>query len=415
MSDFFQTGVIATLHSLGKPDLEKLESQLERFSTQHPIALVLPALYSEFEGPALEGILAELSKVRYIRQFLISMARTDKKQLERAKQMVAALPGEVRLIWNDGPRVQKLYQTLDENGLNAGPDGKGRSCWMAYGYALAGYQVDVIALHDCDIVNYSREMLARLVYPVVNPNINFEFCKGFYARVSDRMHGRVTRLFVTPLIRSLQSLFGHLPYLVYMDSFRYPLAGEFAMQADLARVNRIPSDWGLEVGVLSEVFRNCSVKRICQVDIADNYEHKHQELSPGDPSKGLMKMAVDIAKAFFRNLSSEGVSFDSGAMQTLLSRYVRTAEDTINRYHADAMVNGLIFDRHEEETAVETFALALKMAAQEFFTDPLGTPLIPNWNRISSALPGFLGALKEAVDGDNAEFVNRNSAVAART
>jgi glucosyl-3-phosphoglycerate synthase len=350
-----------------------------------------------------------------VKQFIVTMARTDKKQLAAAKKRLEVLPGEVRVVWNDGARVQKLYQTLEENGLNAGPDGKGRSCWMAYGYALACQQADVIALHDCDIVNYSREMLARLVYPVVNPNISFEFCKGFYARVSDRMHGRVSRLLVTPLIRSLLSVFGHLPFIEYMNSFRYPLAGEFAMQVDLARANRIPSDWGLEVGVLAEVYRNCALKRICQVDIADNYEHKHQELSQGDPSKGLMKMAVDISKTMFRNLASEGISFDTGRMQTLLTRYVRTAEDTITRYHADAMVNGLVFDRHEEETAVETFAQALKIATQEFFSDPLGTPLIPNWNRISSALPGFLGTLKEAVDADNSELIQRGSAAAARS
>jgi glucosyl-3-phosphoglycerate synthase len=415
MSDFYQTGVVATLHRLGHSNLEQLEQQLERYAEQHPIALVLPALYAEFEKPALDKILAELARVRFVKQFIVTMARTDKKQLADAKSRLAVLPGEVRVIWNDGPRVQRLYQTLEENGLHTGPDGKGRSCWIAYGYTLASQQADVIALHDCDIVNYSREMFARLVYPVVNPNINFEFCKGYYARVSDRMHGRVTRLFITPLIRSLQSLFGYLEFLVYMDSFRYPLAGEFAMQSDLARVNRIPSDWGLEVGVLAEIYRNCSVKRVCQVDIADNYEHKHQELSPGDPSQGLMKMAVDIAKAMFRNLSSEGVSFDQGRMQTLQTHYVRTAEDTITRYHADAMINGLVFDRHEEETAVETFAQALKIASQEFFADPMGTPLIPNWNRISSALPGFLGALKEAVDADNVEFIKRGNAAAARS
>lgn len=402
MSDFYQTGVVTTLHRLGENKLETLEQQLERFAEQQPIALVLPALYSEFERPAMEGILGELSRVRYVQQFVVTLANTDAKQFREVRQRLSVLPGEVRIVWNDGPRVQKLYQTLEENGLHVGPDGKGRSCWMAYGYVLASRRADVIALHDCDIVNYTREMLARLCYPVVNPNINFEFCKGYYARVSDRMHGRVTRLFITPVIRSIESIFGRHPFLEYMDSFRYPLAGEFAMQADLARVNRIPSDWGLEVGVLAEIYRNCSVKRVCQVDIAQNYEHKHQDLSQGDPTKGLMKMAVDISKALFRILSAEGVSFDTGTMRTLQTRYVRTAEDTITRYHADAMINGLIFDRHEEETAVETFAQALQLASEEFFADPLGNPLIPNWNRISAALPGFLGALREAVDTDNA-------------
>ncbi len=417
MADFYQTGAVATLHRLGDHKVETLEQQLERFVQEQPIALVLPALYAEFEKQAMEVILHELSQVRYIKQFVVTMARTTLEQFRDAGRRLALLPGEVRIIWNDGPRVQELYRTLEENGLRIGPDGKGRSCWMAYGYVLASHQADVIALHDCDIVNYNREMLARLCYPVVNPNINFEFCKAYYARVSDRMHGRVTRLLVTPLVRALESLFGYLPFLRYLDSFRYPLAGEFAMQADLARVNRIPSDWGLEIGVLAEIYRNCSKKRVCQVDIADNYEHKHQDLSPSDPSKGLMKMAMDISKALFRILSAEGVSFDIGKMQTLLTRYVRTAEDSITRYHADSMINGLIFDRHEEETAVETFARALKLATDEFFADPLGAPPIPNWARVSSALPGFLGALREAVEADNAEFIEKKaeSLAASRT
>ncbi len=409
MSDFYQSGPVTTLHRLGEHKLEVLEQQLERFAQDQPLALVLPALNTEFENPALDEILAQLCQVRYVSQFVFTLAQTSADQFHEAHQRLSILPGEVRLIWNDGPRIKALYGQLDKNGLQTGQDGKGRSCWMAYGFVLGKHQANVIALHDCDILNYSRELLARLCYPVLNPDLNFEFCKGFYARVADRMHGRVTRLFLAPLIRALESLFGFLPFLRYLDSFRYPLSGEFAMRADLARINRIPADWGLEVGVLAEIYRNCSKKRVCQVDIADAYEHKHQELSPGDPSKGLMKMALDIAKTLFRVLSAEGVTFETGNMQTLLTRYVRTAEDHISRYHADAMINGLIFDRHEEETAVETFARALQQATEEFFADPLGKPLIPNWARVSSALPGFLGALSEAVEADNAECAGKQA------
>jgi glucosyl-3-phosphoglycerate synthase len=149
------------------------------------------------------------------------------------------------------------------------------------------------------------------------------------------------------------------------------------------------------------------------VDIADNYEHKHQDLSSDDPTKGLMKMSGEIAKALFRILSAEGVRFDRGTMLSLLARYGRIAEDTVTRYHADSMINGLFFDRHLEETAAETFAHALKLSSEEFFADPLGAPLIPNWNRVSSALPGFLGALSEAVDADNAESAAHSRPVLA--
>ena len=66
---------------------------------------------------------------------------------------------------------------------------------------------------------------------------------------------RVTRLLVAPLLESLRQILGPLPLLSYLACFRYALAGEFAMRADLARVNRVPSNWGLEIGVLAEVYR----------------------------------------------------------------------------------------------------------------------------------------------------------------
>ena len=31
----------------------------------------------------------------------------------------------------------------------------------------------------------------------------------------------------------------------------------------------------------------------------------------------------------------------------------------------------------------------------------MGAPQIPNWNRVTSALPDFLDALREAVEADN--------------
>jgi glucosyl-3-phosphoglycerate synthase len=403
VSDFYQTGLIATLHRLVDADADPLERDLERFAPQAPLALVLPALHSDFVSPAMEGILQELKQVAYVDQFVLALSRSTHEQFREARDRLRVLPGDVRIVWIDGPRVTRLFQSLEDQGLYIGPDGKGRSCWMAYGYVLAVGRARVMALHDCDIVNYQRYMLARLCYPVMNPNLPFEFCKAYYARLSDRMHGRVMRLLLTPLVRSMSELCGSIRFLRYIESFRYALAGEFAMHADLARVNRIPSDWGLEVGVLAEIYRNCSLKRICQVDIADNYEHKHQDLSTGDPAAGLMKMAVDIGKAMFRILAAEGAKFDGGTMRTLRINYMRTAEDTIARYSADAMINGLHFDRHEEETAVETFAEALRLAAEEFFADPLGAPPLPNWNRVSAALPKFLDTLKEAVEADNAE------------
>lgn len=401
MADFYQTGVVATLHRLGRINLEKIEAELTWYAEERPIALVLPSLYSELEGDALKGILRELKEVKYIKEIVVTLGPASEEEFKYAKEFFSVLPHKTKIIWNTGPRMDEIYKTIERAELPVGEPGKGKSAWMAYGYILSQQKFQAIVLHDCDILTYSRDMLARLCYPVVNPNLDYDFCKGFYARITERLHGRVTRLLVTPLIRSLQKILGNLPILVFFDSFRYPLAGEFSMDVDIARVNRIPGDWGLEVGVLAEVYRNTSLRRVCQVDIAENYEHKHQELSPEDATKGLHKMCVDICKSIFRTLASEGIVFSDGLFKTLFATYVRTAQDMLKRYEDDAAINGLIFDRHEESLAVETFTKGIMTSAETIMENPLGPPLIPSWDRVTSAIPDILNKIRESVEEDN--------------
>lgn len=400
MSDFYQTGVVATFHKLGSINLEKIEAELSWYAQERPIALVLPSLYSELQGDALKGIVRELKEAKYVSEIVVALGPSTDDEFRNAKEFFSVLPQKTSVIWNSGPRLKALYKAIESAGLPVGEPGKGRSAWMAYGYILSQQQFHVIALHDCDIISYSRDLLARLCYPVVNPNLDYDFCKGFYSRVTDRLHGRATRLLVTPLLRSLQKIIGYHPLLVFFDSFRYPLAGEFSMDIDMARINKIPGDWGLEVGVLAEVYRNTSLKRVCQVDIAENYEHKHQSLSAEDSAKGLHKMCVDICKSVFRTLVSEGIVFSSGLFRTLVATYVRTAQDMLKRYEDDAAINGLFFDRHEESLAVDTFTSGIKRAAEAIMEDPLGVPLIASWDRITSAIPDILLQIRKAVEED---------------
>ncbi len=350
----------------------------------------------------MQHIVNELRKVRYLQRIVVAVGRATREQFDRARSFFKDFYTPVTFIWVDGERIQGLLRMLEQKALPAGTDGKGRSCWLAYGAILAARECDVIALHDCDIVNYERQLLARLCYPVAHPNLGFEFCKGYYSRVTDRMHGRVTRLFVTPLVRALESLAPAAPFLEFLDSFRYPLAGEFAMDVNLARVNRIPGDWGLEVGVLAEVYRNCAVSRICQVDLADTLRAQ-----ASGPVRARMPPRVCGAwrptspSPCFAPWPRRGWCSRADHFRSLEVRYVRMAQDTIARYYADAMLNGLKFDRHGEETAVATFARCLRQAAADFVEDPLGLPLIPNWNRVLAAVPEFFELLQDAVERDN--------------
>jgi glucosyl-3-phosphoglycerate synthase len=209
------------------------------------------------------------------------------------------------------------------------------------------------------------------------------------------------RLLVTPLLRSLKIIIGHHPFLTYLDNFRYLLSGEISMDTDLIRRVRIPPDWGLEIGMLAEIFKNSSIKSICQADLCDNYDHKHQEISVRDPDKGLNKMAIDISKSLFRTMAAEGIILDTGVFDTLLSSYQRQAEDAVRHYAADAAINGLAFDRHEEESMVSVFANSIRIAAKAFLADPLGATFISNWNRVQSALPEILRELLVTIQQDN--------------
>jgi glucosyl-3-phosphoglycerate synthase len=400
MSDFFQNGEIATFHRLGKRDFREIEIELEESAKIRPISLILPFIPLEMQGQGLPEIIEGLKAVKYLKNIVVAMGRTDPDDFKKAKEYFSVLPQKPHLVWCTGPRIQKIYSILSENGIELGQDGKGRSVWTAYGYILARNDSQLIVLHDCDVVTYNRDLLARLCYPVANPNIAFEFCKGYYSRVTDRMHGRVTRLFVTPLIRAIKIGLGPNQFLDYLDSFRYILAGEFSMSTELTRRIRIPGDWGLEVGVLAEVHRNCSIKNICQVDLTDQYEHKHQPLSLEDPNKGLLKMGTDIAKCIFRTLASMGITLSNEFFVTLKSSYLRNAQDLIAIYEYNSMINGLVYDRHQESCTAEAFVRCIVSAGQQFLETPMEVPYISNWKRVVKAVPDIFELLVESVAAD---------------
>ena len=404
MSDFFQNGVITTLHELGVRDAKRLESELVGYTRQRPVVLVLPCLYSELQGAALPGILDCLKGVPYLREVVVTLGAAGPAEFRDAVRYFSKLPQKVNVLWNDGPRISALKEEMRAEDLFLGEPGKGLAAWMAYGYALGDEEAYAIALHDCDIVTYDTILLHRLVYPIVNSSLDYEFCKGYYSRVTDRVHGRVTRLVVTPLVRALQKLLGHLPFLVYLDSFRYPLAGEFCMHADVARINRIPSNWGLEIGTLAEVFRNYSTRRVCQADLAISYEHKHQEagIASSHPT-GLVRMAKEIASTVFQALASDGIELPASFFNSLRATYLRCAQDAIRQYGDLAAINGLVYERHVEDTLAEAFGKAVEAAGSDFLANPLGAPLIPTWNRANSAIPDVFARLRDEVAADNAE------------
>ena len=231
MADYAQNGVIGTLHNLRTKTTEELEDELVEYSQETPMTLLLPSLYSELEGPALGPIVEHLTRAKYLSEIIIGLDRADERQFAEARRFFDRLPQKHTILWNDGPRLKELDAFLLEKGINAGELGKGRNVWYCMGYFLAAGKSKAVALHDCDILTYHRSIPARLLYPLVHPTFNYQFCKGYYYRAAaGKLHGRVVRLLVTPFIQALRQTLGRIEYLDYMGSFRYALAGEFSMR-----------------------------------------------------------------------------------------------------------------------------------------------------------------------------------------
>ena len=405
MSDFSQNGIISTLHDFGTKSTVEIEKELLSFSKQRKMELILPCLYSELEGTALPKIVKEISKTKYLDHIIVGLDKANSKQAKKAWKFFKKLNIPFSILWNDGPGLKKLDLELKKKDLSPNELGKGRNVWYCLGMCIARDSARSVALHDCDIKTYDRRMLAKLFYPVVNPTYNFEFCKGYYPRIaSNKMNGRVARLLVFPLLTALEKTIGKSDYLEFMKSFKYPLAGEFSFRRNVLPELRISSDWGIEVGILSEMQRSFSPQNICQVDLADTYDHKHQILSIDDETKGLSRMSIDIIKTFIKKLATQGNTFSREKFRSLKATYYRSALDLIDIYRTDAEMNGLKLDTHTEEKTVELFARNIMKAGEAFILNPMDTPFIPTWSRVKSAIPDFLKRLEQVVNEDNKKY-----------
>jgi glucosyl-3-phosphoglycerate synthase len=419
MGEFQQAGSITTIHGfydLFEPEdyLSRLESKLMEFSRHAGIGLLLPSLYTEIHVPkVLDNIIRQINQVDYLCSVVVALGGTSRRrEFKEAREYFYRLKKknrDVKVIWVEGARIQKIFGKLKEQKISPGVPGKGQSVWITMGYMFAKEQCEVIALHDCDIATYDRLLLGRLIEPTANPNNDFEFCKGYYARISPtemEMKGRATRLFVAPFVEALTRITHHSAhheledFFRYHRVFRYPLAGEFSFLTRLGKALNIAYDWGLEVSTLSEVHERLTPKKIAQIDLCKNYEHKHQKLSEKDPAGGLHRMIVDIAKFYLNHLRSHGMPVDDAFIDMLQRTYHSIALTFVKSYSDDAESNGLRYDRHQEELTVSYFRDFVGTAWEEAKKEKEGTQ-IPSWNRVIYSVPDIYGDLIDAVEADN--------------
>jgi glucosyl-3-phosphoglycerate synthase len=401
MADFYQHGTIATLHRLGNPDYKSIEEEMGSLARTSPLALVLPCHARDLKSTALAEIIAELCDARFLSHVTVGLDGGDASHFDLALRVFSKLPQQVSVLWNDGPRITDLLADLDRAGLEPGPMGKGRNMRLCLAQVLAGTNAATVAIHDCDILNYRRELLVRLCFPVIHPDMAFHVSKGFSARFSTQLNGRVMRLLITPLLRAMEDLEGFSQTLAPLQFFRYPISGEVCLHRSVAESVRFPSDWGVETGMMADVFRVAPMGRICQVDIAESYDHKHQSLSEGDPDAGLNKMACDVALCLLRSVTSGIRSKYPNQFTGLVEKFLQIARGMLRFYSADARINTLHFDGELEAQTITLFAASLERAISIHQAHPGKPAGAPSSQQTEAKLPGFGVALAQAAKDDS--------------
>ena len=400
MADFYQHGTIATLHRLGNPDYKRLEEEMDMLAQETPLALVLPCHARDLQSPVLADIVAELRDARFLSHITVGLDGGGEADFDTARRLFSDLPQKLAILWNDGPRMTDLLDQMERAGLDPGPMGKGRNMRLCIGQVLAGTNAAAVAIHDCDILHYRRELLVRLCFPVLHPGMAFHVSKGFSARFSTQLNGRVMRLLITPLLQAMEDIEGFAQTLGPLQFFRYPISGEVCLHRGIAESVRFPSDWGVETGMMADVFRTAAMEKICQVDIAESYDHKHQSLSESDPCAGLNKMAYDVALCLLRTVSAGFVSSSTNPFDGLKEKYLRAARGLLRFYAADARINTLQYDAELEQRTIELFSGSIARAVEMHLANPHTPAGAPSWIQIESRLPGFGAALSEAAARD---------------
>jgi glucosyl-3-phosphoglycerate synthase len=338
VADFAQAGLISTLQRLNEGHIVTVERELYALAREKSIGLILPCHATDLERPALSHIYAELEKAEFLSVVVLSVNGIEPAEFER----------------RFGARFSSRSRSAHHVLFNSPGCGKGRNVLQAVRY-LCEQKCDIVVTQDCDVASFRHGDLARLCYAVVHPQLGFRYAKAYYSRVTDRMYGRVSRLFLTPLLHAIIRVAGHHPLVDFLLSFRYPLAGEVAMTRDLAAQLPVSDGWALEIGQLCEVFRRVDPRDVCQVDGGSGYDHKHQ---PADTA--LAQMVMEIARELFAQLAAEGLPKGPEFQSAVAKAYRREANHALRRSAALARINGLPFDPIDEATIVQVFAERLR-------------------------------------------------------
>ena len=260
-----------TFHGDEFKDLEHLLSLKQRQGLT--ISLALPALNEEETvGKVIKTIQkALMTDVPLLDEIVLMDSNSTDRTCEIAKEL--------------GIPVYVHQNTLQKYGSR---HGKGEALWKSL-YCTRG---DIIIWIDTDIVNIHPRFIYGLIGPLLlKPQL--EFVKGFYRRplkVGNKMQagsgGRVTELTARPLINL---------FFPELSGIVQPLSGEYGGRRKALEQLPFFSGYGVEIGLLIDMFEKFGLRSIGQVDLQERVHHNQ-------PLEALSKMSFAIIQAVMRKL-----------------------------------------------------------------------------------------------------------------
>ncbi|MFB6186240.1 MAG: glycosyl transferase family 2, partial [Halobacteriaceae archaeon] len=334
-------------------------------------AIILPMTEREYADLATEHLLSELEPIN-IGQVVVPL-RASNDKISSFNEWLTSFNLPLTIIWDKGPCLEALLENYDLDGSI----GKGRDIWLAIGVAQS---YDYIIFYDADTTSFKIQDIQKLLFPL---NHGYEFVKGYYARVEeDGLYGRLNRLFFTPVLSALDTEYDH-DFISYLQSFRYPLAGECSMTANQAKNIRLERQWGLEVGILNEVYDIANFEHSAQVDLG---YHRHDHRSISGPT-GLTEMSERVGDSLFRSLESRGFTID---YSDLRERYQTQAKRLIRQYKMDALFNNLQYSESQEYHQIQEYKKAI--------TEPSANNRLPRWSETALSQSALRSAIQEDLD-----------------
>jgi glucosyl-3-phosphoglycerate synthase len=183
--------------------------------------------------------------------------------------------------------------------------GKGAAIWKS----LPKVRGSIVVCIDADIMEFTPRFVYGLVGPLLKNN-HMVFSKAFYQRplkinnaLYENYGGRVTEILVRPLL----SVF--CPELACVFQ---PLSGEYAFRKDVAMALPFSSGYGVEIGLLFDIYKKYGLGSCAQVDMGVRY-HRNR------PVYELSQMSFGVLKTILRKFAEYNVlSFDTAAHPYLL-------------------------------------------------------------------------------------------------